>query len=88
MPARIPFAVPYRPTLLALCCSLSLSAHASQETGTLELGATTVSADAPAPGALPPVYAGGQVARGAQLGVLGNQDIMDVPFSMAPIPRN
>ncbi|UUN90695.1 TonB-dependent receptor [Pseudomonas extremorientalis] len=83
MPARIPFAVPYRPTLLALCCSLSLSAHASQETGTLELGATTVSADGPAPGALPPVYAGGQVARGAQLGVLGNQDIMDVPFSMA-----
>ncbi|KAB0516983.1 TonB-dependent receptor [Pseudomonas extremorientalis] len=83
MPARIPFAVPYRPTLLALCCSLSLSAHASQETGTLELGATTVSADAPAPGALPPVYAGGQVARGAQLGVLGNQDIMDVPFSMS-----
>jgi iron complex outermembrane receptor protein len=83
MPARIPFAVPYRPTLLALCCSLSLSAHASQETGTLELGATTISADAPAPGALPPVYAGGQVARGAQLGVLGNQDIMDVPFSMS-----
>jgi len=83
MPARIPFAVPYRPTLLALCCSLSLSAHASQETGTLELGATTVSAEAPAPGALPPVYAGGQVARGAQLGVLGNQDIMDVPFSMS-----
>ena len=83
MPARIPFAVPYRLTLLALCCSLSLSAHASQETGTLELGATTVSADGPAPGALPPVYAGGQVARGAQLGVLGNQDIMDVPFSMA-----
>ncbi|MHA4979220.1 TonB-dependent receptor [Pseudomonas extremorientalis] len=83
MPARIPFAVPYRPTLLALCCSLSLSAHASQETGTLELGATTVSADGPAPGALPPVYAGGQVARGAQLGVLGNQDIMDVPFSMS-----
>ncbi|BDB18788.1 TonB-dependent receptor [Pseudomonas sp. CYM-20-01] len=83
MPARTPFAVPYRPTLLALCCSLSLSAHASQETGTLELGATTISADAPAPGALPPVYAGGQVARGAQLGVLGNQDIMDVPFSMS-----
>lgn len=83
MPARTPFAVSYRPTLLALCCSLSLSAHASQETGTLELGATTISADAPAPGALPPVYAGGQVARGAQLGVLGNQDIMDVPFSMS-----
>ncbi|KTB57974.1 TonB-dependent siderophore receptor [Pseudomonas allii] len=83
MPARTPFAVPYRPTLLALCYSLSLSAHAGQEGSTLELGATSISADAPAPGALPPVYAGGQVARGAQLGVLGNQDIMDVPFSMS-----
>ncbi|NWN49620.1 TonB-dependent siderophore receptor [Pseudomonas sp. MAFF 301514] len=83
MPARTPFAVSYRPTLLALCYSLSLSAHAGQEGSTLELGATSISADAPAPGALPPVYAGGQVARGAQLGVLGNQDIMDVPFSMS-----
>ncbi len=26
-------------------------------------------------------YAGGQVARGGSLGVLGNQDVMDVPFS-------
>src|SRR5690606_26290511 len=25
---------------------------------------------------------GGQVARGGQMGVLGNQDIMDVPFTM------
>lgn len=83
MPARTPFAVSYRPTLLALCYSLSLSAHAGQEGSTLELGATSISADAPAPGALLPVYAGGQVARGAQLGVLGNQDIMDVPFSMS-----
>lgn len=33
-------------------------------------------------GALPPEYAGGQVARGGRLGVLGNQDMMDVPFSM------
>lgn len=32
--------------------------------------------------ALPPVYAGGQVATGARLGVLGNQDLMDVPFSV------
>ncbi|WLH53828.1 TonB-dependent receptor [Pseudomonas tolaasii] len=92
MPTRI--SVPFRPTLLALCCSLGLSAHAAtpatpqdantrQDGNTLELGATNINADAPAPNALPPVYAGGQVARGGQLGVLGNQDIMDVPFSMS-----
>ena len=94
MPTRTPFAVPLRPTLLALCCSLSLTAHAAtpvttqdantrQDDNALELGATTINAEAPAPSALPPVYAGGQVARGGQLGVLGNQDIMDVPFSMS-----
>jgi len=33
-------------------------------------------------GNLPPEYAGGQVARGGRVGVLGNQDSMDVPFSM------
>ncbi|MDR0190512.1 TonB-dependent siderophore receptor [Pseudomonas yamanorum] len=94
MPTSTRFAVPFRPTLLALCCSLGLTAHAatpetpqdannSQDCKALELGATTISADAPTPNALPPVYAGGQVARGGQLGVLGNQDIMDVPFSMS-----
>lgn len=30
----------------------------------------------------PPAYAGGQVVRGARLGALGNQDAMDVPFSV------
>jgi len=32
--------------------------------------------------ALPPAYAGGQVARGANLGVLGNKDFMDTPFNV------
>ncbi|MBS0219684.1 MAG: TonB-dependent receptor [Proteobacteria bacterium] len=32
---------------------------------------------------LPPVYAGGQVARGAGIGLLGNKDYMDTPFSIA-----
>ncbi|WP_434131095.1 TonB-dependent siderophore receptor [Sporomusa sphaeroides] len=31
---------------------------------------------------LSPAYAGGQVARGASLGVLGNRDFMDTPFSV------
>jgi len=30
----------------------------------------------------PPVYAGGQVARAARLGILGNVNIMDAPFSV------
>jgi iron complex outermembrane receptor protein len=32
-------------------------------------------------GNLPPEYAGGQVARGGKLGVLGNRDMMDTPFT-------
>jgi len=32
---------------------------------------------------LPPAYSGGQVARGARLGMLGNQDVMDAPFSVS-----
>lgn len=88
MPTCTRLAVPFRPTLLALCCSLSFAAHGApqqppQTDQALELGATSISAEAIIPGALPPVYAGGQVARGGQLGMLGNQDIMDVPFSMS-----
>jgi len=30
---------------------------------------------------LPPAYAGGQVATGGQVGLLGNRDVMDTPFS-------
>lgn len=29
----------------------------------------------------PPAYAGGQVATGGQVGLLGNRDVMDTPFS-------
>ena len=31
---------------------------------------------------LPPPYAGGSVARGGQVGLLGNRDFMDTPFDM------
>ena len=34
------------------------------------------------PNRLPPAYAGGQVARGGRLGLLGNRDIMDTPFNI------
>ena len=32
-------------------------------------------------GNLPPAYAGGQIARGGKVGLLGNRDYMDTPFS-------
>lgn len=34
-------------------------------------------------GELPPAYAGGQAARGARLGLLGNRDFMATPFNIA-----
>ena len=76
------FSLPFRPTVLALCCSASFIAHAADPV--LELGATQVTADAIKANSntLPQEFAGGQVARGGQMGVLGNQDTMDVPFTM------
>jgi len=50
--------------------------------GTMTLPEVTVSAGAAHPDALPQAYAGGQVARGGRIGVLGNRDIMDTPFSV------
>ncbi|KAF1032844.1 MAG: Ferrichrome receptor FcuA [Pseudomonas sp.] len=47
--------------------------------GALELGATTISGES---GAQADTYGGGQVARSARLGVLGERSINDVPFSV------
>lgn len=44
------------------------------------LPAVNVTAGADA-GELPAVYPGGQVARGARLGILGNKDLLDTPFN-------
>ena len=48
--------------------------------GTIATVVVTASADASAQG-LPSAYAGGQVARGGRLGLLGNVDIMNTPFN-------
>src|SRR5690606_23786832 len=45
-----------------------------------KLPAVQVTADAPESG-LPPVYAGGQVASGGRVGLLGHRDLLDTPFS-------
>lgn len=47
-----------------------------------EVSVTGVAETAAMPGDLPAPYAGGQVARGAQVGMLGNRDFMDTPFSV------
>jgi iron complex outermembrane recepter protein len=55
----------------------------SDKEGTVELEEVKVSAsaDANAKGLMKP-YAGGQVAKGGRVGILGNKDAMDTPFSL------
>jgi iron complex outermembrane receptor protein len=78
----MPIRLPSRPTFLALCCSVSVSAYAADQA--IELGATPINAEAATQTSspLPEAFSGGQVARGGQMGVLGNQDNMSVPFTM------
>lgn len=76
--------------VVAVICALSFG-HAVAEdkknnadtstTETLDEIKVNASADASAKGLMKP-YAGGQVARGGRVGVLGNQDAMDTPFSI------
>jgi iron complex outermembrane receptor protein len=72
--------------LFAASCAQAQEAQGAQEgqqPGTQAGIATVVvsaSADASAQG-LSAAYAGGQVARGGRLGLLGNADIMDTPFN-------
>ncbi|MCG6575742.1 TonB-dependent receptor [Pseudomonas sp. AF32] len=51
--------------------------------GELTLSETTINASETRPGDLQPVYSGGQVARGGRVGLLGNKDLMDTPFSVS-----
>lgn len=72
--------------VVALSAAFSQAAFADTTTPSAEnpqLMETIVvnpSADASAEGLVTP-YAGGQVARGGKVGILGNQDIMETPFS-------
>ncbi|HCE91854.1 MAG: TonB-dependent receptor [Burkholderiales bacterium GWA2_64_37] len=57
------------------------AAQAPRLSDAATLGAVTVTASAEAaPGDLPPAYAGGQVATGSRVGMLGQQSLMDTPF--------
>jgi iron complex outermembrane receptor protein len=72
--------------LFAASCAQAQNAQEAQQGAQAgaQPGIATVvvsaSADASAQG-LPPSYAGGQVARGGRLGLLGNVDFMDTPFN-------
>ncbi|HDS1737572.1 TonB-dependent receptor [Pseudomonas sp. BP8] len=48
----------------------------------LTLAATNIDASSLRTGGLPDAYAGGQVARGGRVGMLGNKDVLDTPFSV------
>ena len=61
-------------------------AGAGSGTGALQLDPVQVQGAFPVPAQamidnLPPPYAGGQVATGSQLGLLGNRSVMDTPFN-------
>ncbi|WP_313759477.1 TonB-dependent receptor plug domain-containing protein, partial [Diaphorobacter nitroreducens] len=74
-----------RPTPLALAIFVALQsmAHAQGTPSAPELPTVEVnaSADASAQG-LSPAYAGGQVARGGRVGILGTRDPQETPFSI------
>lgn len=55
--------------------------HAQQPAVELETVTVEASADASAQGLAKP-FAGGQVARGGRVGLLGTQDVMDTPFQL------
>lgn len=58
----------------------STSENASKEAQTLET--VTIKASAETRGEPMPVYAGGQVASGGRVGLLGNKSVMDTPYSV------
>lgn len=60
----------------------ALLRRAAQAERESTLPTVNVTASAEEPGELPRPYAGGQVARGARLGLLGNKDVMDTPFNI------
>ncbi|MBK3468500.1 TonB-dependent receptor [Pseudomonas sp. MF6776] len=58
------------------------STGSSNEAPNLTLDTTNINARYAGPTALPAEFTGGQVARGARLGMMGNKDVMDTPFSV------
>lgn len=83
-PALHPLSVALWLALPALAAQAQTPAPAEAQpavsAGTLSAVTVEASADASAEGLAKP-YAGGQVARGGRVGILGTQDVMSTPFS-------
>ncbi len=67
--------------------TLSRPAPAPANQGAMTLDPVMIQAAQPGPaqaelGTPVPAYAGGQVARGAKMGLMGNRDVMDTPFNV------
>lgn len=82
--ARLRAAAWLRPTAISLAALALCNALHAQEATPPTDGQTlsTITVEANSVAGAPPVYPGGQVARGARLGVLGNVNLMDAPFSV------
>lgn len=74
------WAVRFALASLVVVAGPSAWAQAQTTEKTLPTVTVSASADASAEGLIPS-YEGNQVARGGRVGLLGNQDIMDTPFS-------
>lgn len=63
--------------------SMAVAAETQEGTGkaSLELSETLVEGAMNTAADLPPAYAGGQVASGSRVGLLGNKDFMETPFN-------
>lgn len=73
------------PVALALSVFMlpqSADAQATAASSEATLAPVKVKAGPDSPADAPPPYAGKQVARGARLGALGNQGLMDTPFNI------
>jgi iron complex outermembrane receptor protein len=78
-PALFPL-TPLALAALLLTAGSAAAQTAAPDTDAMPTVVVRASADASAQG-LPAAYAGGQVARGGRLGLLGTVDIMDTPFN-------
>lgn len=65
---------------------LRLASPAARKEGSVDerlLPVVSVTASRTLPGDLPKPYAGGQVTRNGRLGLLGDKDVMDMPFNLS-----
>ncbi|MDB6062238.1 MAG: TonB-dependent siderophore receptor [Verrucomicrobiaceae bacterium] len=83
-PRRISFYVAAFSAALTIAAPLAIAAdaQANKDKEETTLHTIKVSDTASASGELPAAYAGGQTARGARIGLLGNKDTMSTPFSI------